>query len=253
MYFVFEGKKIYYDETGSGPPLLLLHGNTASSRMFARIRDAYSPYFRVVLMDFSGHGSSDRLDPFPEDLWYYEGLQVVAFLKEKQYTSANIIGSSGGAIAGINAALEAPELVNRIIADSFEGKKADPRFTDRLLAQREQSKSDEKTRAFYSFLHGPDWESIVDADTSAIRRHSLGTGDFFHRSLLSLEPEILLTGSRKDPFMYSVSDDYYERVYGEMLKEIPKGRMYLFPEGDHPAMLSNFREFFALSMRFFLP
>ena len=31
------------------------------------------------------------------------------------------IGCSGGAIAAINLALETPELVNAVVADSFEG------------------------------------------------------------------------------------------------------------------------------------
>lgn len=36
-YFVYEGKKIFYEEVGEGQPLLMLHGNTASSKMFAGI------------------------------------------------------------------------------------------------------------------------------------------------------------------------------------------------------------------------
>ena len=31
-YFVFENKKIYYEEKGEGTPLLILHGNTGSSK-----------------------------------------------------------------------------------------------------------------------------------------------------------------------------------------------------------------------------
>ena len=38
-YYVYDDKKIFYSETGSGQPLLLLHGNTASSKMFEQIAD----------------------------------------------------------------------------------------------------------------------------------------------------------------------------------------------------------------------
>ena len=33
-FFSYKNKKIYYEESGEGIPLLLLHGNTGSSRMF---------------------------------------------------------------------------------------------------------------------------------------------------------------------------------------------------------------------------
>ena len=33
-YFEFEGKQIYYDEKGEGKPVIFLHGNVASSKMF---------------------------------------------------------------------------------------------------------------------------------------------------------------------------------------------------------------------------
>ncbi|MBO4878365.1 MAG: alpha/beta hydrolase [Ruminococcus sp.] len=249
-YFVYEGKKVYYEEQGTGRPLLLLHGNTASSRMFAQAAEAYSRSFRVILIDFLGHGRSDRLNVFPSDLWYYEAQQVIAFLREKQLTGADIIGSSGGAIVAVNTALEAPELVGRLIADSFEGEAADERFTKALLADREKARLDAGARGFYEYMHGPDWEQIVDNDTDAIIRHQRERGDFFRKPLTELRNEILLTGSRGDSFMYSISDEYYEKVYGEMLEKLPKGRMYIFSEGGHPAMLSNFSEFYELSIDF---
>ena len=62
--------------------------------------------------------------------------------------------------------------------------------------------------------------------------------------------ELLLTGSKEDSFMNSISDDYYEQVYGNILKMIPKGSMHLFPKGDHPAMISNFKEFYERSIEY---
>ena len=33
-FFNYKNKKVYYEEIGTGKPVLLLHGNTASSNMF---------------------------------------------------------------------------------------------------------------------------------------------------------------------------------------------------------------------------
>lgn len=249
-YFVYNNKHIFYDEIGSGTPLLFLHGNTASSNMYADVSKRYSQNFKVILIDFLGHGKSDRLDEFPTDLWFYEAQQIIAFLKEKQYTGVGIIGSSGGAIVAINVALEAPELVSKIIADSFEGEYANNDFTVNLLKDRKQAKADNNARAFYAYMHGPDWEKVVDNDTAAIIKHKNETGCFFHSPLNSLKADILLTGSKKDKFMYSLSDNYFENVYGEMLNKIGHGKMYLFDTGDHPAMITNFERFYQVSLDF---
>ncbi len=48
-----------------------------------------------------------------------------------------------------------------------------------------------------------------------------------------------------------VSPDYYEEIYGTMIKKIGHGKIHLFDEGGHPAMLTNPTEFFELSMKFF--
>lgn len=67
-YFNFEGKKIFYKETGCGEAFVLLHGDTASGRMFEPLLPLYQEHFRVILIDFLGNGRSDRLKEFPADL-----------------------------------------------------------------------------------------------------------------------------------------------------------------------------------------
>ena len=249
-YFVFENKKVFYEEKGGGTPLLILHGNTGSSNMFAGFADRYCNDYKAVLIDFLGHGRSDRLEDFPADLWFYEAQQVIAFLREKDYKDVYLIGSSGGAMVALNVALEAPELVNKVIADSFEGEHADAAFTENMLKDRTMAKENPGARGFYEYMHGPDWEQIVDNDTSAIVRHAKEIGAFFHRPVSELKTDILLTGSREDKFMYSISDTYYEDVYGDLLSKIGHGKMHLFDNGDHPAMISNFDEFYSLSVEF---
>ncbi|WP_349398540.1 alpha/beta fold hydrolase, partial [Clostridium perfringens] len=75
---------------------------------------------------------SDRLDKFPIDFWYDQGEQVIEFLRQKKYKDVYIIGSSGGALAAINAALEAPDLVDKLIADSFEGEVPLKAYTENI-------------------------------------------------------------------------------------------------------------------------
>ena len=47
-YFTFENKMIYYSECGTGRPLLFLHGNTASSNMYAQIANILLPQLNLT-------------------------------------------------------------------------------------------------------------------------------------------------------------------------------------------------------------
>ena len=37
-HFTYHNKQIYYEETGSGTPLILLHGNTSCGKMFDQMK-----------------------------------------------------------------------------------------------------------------------------------------------------------------------------------------------------------------------
>ena len=69
LYFIYQSKKIYYSEQGSGMPVVFLHGDTASSKMFELLLPLYTDNFKVILIDFLGNGKSDRVEEFPVDLW----------------------------------------------------------------------------------------------------------------------------------------------------------------------------------------
>lgn len=249
-YFSYHGKNVWYAEKGGGKPLLLLHGNTASSNMFGGVAEQFAETHKVILLDFLGHGRSYRLDRFPTDLWYDESMQVIALLRERRYKNVDIIGSSGGALVAINVALEAPELIGKVIADSFEGEQAMTAFTENVTNDRACSKLDADAVAFYKAMQGEGWESVVDNDTDAIIRHSRQIGTFFHRPLCDLKADILLTGSREDEFASALGSDFFEKTYGELLAKIGHGSMHLFTHGGHPAMLSNYSEFVRLAERF---
>ena len=80
-FFNYQSKNIYYTETANGKPVVFLHGNTASSKMFEPMLPLYKEHFNVILVDFLGHGRSDRVSEFPADLWQEEARQTAALLE----------------------------------------------------------------------------------------------------------------------------------------------------------------------------
>lgn len=250
-YFNYDNKQCYYNEIGSGTPLLFLHGNTASSKMFDDVINFYKDEYKVILIDFVGHGKSEMIDKFPTDLWFDEAMQVICFLEKMNYKKVNIIGSSGGALVALNVALERPDLVNKVIADSFEGDAPLESFVQNVKLEREASKQDDGAKAFYIYNQGENWEQVVDNDTEAIFEHYKTIGKFFHKSLETMQPEVLLTGSREDEFVSLISHDFFENTFSSIIEKIKNGKMHLFDEGGHPAILSNGLNFSKIAKDFF--
>lgn len=61
FYETNDGAFIYYEVHGEGTPLILLHGWTASMRVFDRNVPELSKYYKVVTMDYRGAGYSSKL------------------------------------------------------------------------------------------------------------------------------------------------------------------------------------------------
>ncbi|MBF6175807.1 alpha/beta fold hydrolase [Nocardia blacklockiae] len=55
-----DGIRLHYEEFGSGPPLVMIHGWTFSSRFFDRNVPALAEHARVITLDLRGHGDSDK-------------------------------------------------------------------------------------------------------------------------------------------------------------------------------------------------
>ncbi|WP_163323723.1 alpha/beta fold hydrolase [Draconibacterium mangrovi] len=121
-YFVFQKQKVFYKIIGKGEPLLLLHGNTMSSKMFSTVTRKYAKNFKVILVDFPGHGKSERMEKFESDFWYYNSEVTYALIQTLKLDKVSVVGTSGGALVSLNLGLEHQECTKYIIADSFEGE-----------------------------------------------------------------------------------------------------------------------------------
>ncbi len=234
-FFNYQNKNIFYHEAGSGTPLIFLHGNTASSKMFEMLLPLYQECFRVILIDFLGNGQSDRMDEVPSELWYEEAMQTIAFIEHLGYGQVSLAGTSGGAWVALNVALERPDLVNKVVADSFDGRTLHSGFAEDLVTERNTAKKDAQAKQFYEWCQGADWETVVDIDTQALLRYVNMKLPLFHKSLSSLQTPVLFMGSRKDTMVRKDLADEYR----EMAGIVGQGTVHLFDAGGHPAILTN--------------
>ncbi len=109
---------IYYAERGdpTGPPVLLLHGLTLSSRTMERLA-ASLPEYRVLLVDLHGHGKSTS--PRKSDRYLVSEFadDVVTLLDHLGIERAILGGLSLGANVAYEIALRHPERVRALILE----------------------------------------------------------------------------------------------------------------------------------------
>jgi pimeloyl-ACP methyl ester carboxylesterase len=133
-YAPVNGIKMYYEISGTGEPLLLLHGGLGSTGMFDPVMPAISEGRQVIAVDLYGHGRTALTD---RPMSYTDmGDDLAALLKHLGLKQVDVLGYSMGAIAGLRLAIQHPETVRRLALVSA-GFARDGFYPD-ILAQQEQ-------------------------------------------------------------------------------------------------------------------
>lgn len=247
-FFIYEGRRIHFEEHGTGKPVIFCHGNTASSKMFSYLLPLYEEDFHCILIDFLGCGGSERIQTFPPDIWIDEALQLVALTRHLALDSVSLIGTSGGAWAAMNAALLMTDRVAALVADSFDGRTLDSHFPSRMLKEREKAMKDEAARGFYEWCIGSDWQQVVEKDTSALLECAQSHRPLFTAPLSTMKCPVLLTGSEED----EMCRKDMEEEYVAMARLLDQASIHMFAHGGHPAMVSNAEDFAALAKTFIM-
>lgn len=244
-YFYFDNKKVFFDERGKGYPLLLLHGNVSSSSIFKSDFAFFSQYFKVIVMDYPGHGKSDRLESFSDDFWLYNAKAAIELCMHLGIDGINIIGTSGGALTALNISVLEPNLPKLIIADSFLGNRLSVTEAGKIAENRQKSKSNFLASQYWKTHLGSDWSKIVDMDCNmlidvAAKKYPLIWGD-----LSKIKSDILLVGTSSDELI----PDVIERL-NELTAVIPNCETAYYNYGRHTFMITAKEEFRRIALEF---
>ena len=106
------GINIYYQESGKGDTILLLHGNSQSVSAFKKQIPELSKYFYVIAMDSRGQGYSS--DDGKQLTYELMAEDVNSFLEKLNFKKVNILGWSDGGNTGLILAMKHPEKVKRL-------------------------------------------------------------------------------------------------------------------------------------------
>jgi pimeloyl-ACP methyl ester carboxylesterase len=150
-----KGIRVHYNEAGSGPSLLCLHGGGPGANAWDNTRhniDALAERFHVMLVDLPGFGESDKnvkLSGVPLDLFGARLLRDI--LDCKGIEKAHIYGSSFSGPMCLRFGLEYHDRVGKIVLQT-SGAGAGGLFTPSPT---------EGIKALYTFAGNPTRENMV--------------------------------------------------------------------------------------------
>lgn len=108
------GVSIHYEVTGTGDPVLLLHGLGSSTADWAAQVPVLARHYRTLTLDVRGHGASGK-PAGPYRIADFAADAASALAAAGVTEPAHMVGISMGGMVALELAAEAPELVRSLV------------------------------------------------------------------------------------------------------------------------------------------
>jgi pimeloyl-ACP methyl ester carboxylesterase len=234
---------IAYDVQGSGPPLVLITGSNLDRRMWSREAEWLSKQYTVVRYDLRAHGESDTATTE-----FSHQKDLTSVLDTLKIEKATLIGLSAGAFIALDAALDLPNRVERMVlagpgVTGYTGK-VPPTFPPEMYAAiqaKDYRRVSEILLKSPVFAVAPGAQTLVRQMVTENER--LWTVD---RVLMKSQPPTFgrLEQVRVPTLVIVGENDVYQRDHAELIAaRVPGARLVVIPGGTHIVNLSSPKEF----------
>ena len=232
-----DGVKIYYEDHGSGQPILLSHGFSATSRMWAEQVAALKDDYRVIVWDMRGHGDSDSPG---DDSRYSEALTIgdmAALLDECGVERAVIAGLSLGGYMSLAFNVEHADRVAALMlfdtGPGYRNDEAREAWNKNAVewGRDFETKGLDTLKVRGSGEMQAAWHRSADGLARAARGMLTQHGSHVIGSLPGIGvPTLVLVGENDTPFLGAT--DY-------MARKIPNATKAVIPDAGHAANLDQ--------------
>lgn len=230
-----DGVKIYYEDHGSGPAVLLSHGYSSTTRMWEGQVAALKDRYRVITWDMRGHGQSDS--PDDQSLYSEEATcgDMAAILKQLGIEKAVVGGLSLGGYMSLAFNVRYPEMVSALMLfDTGPGYK-NPVAREGWNKTADQRAVNFETKGLEALGRGAEVRVAQHRSADGLAKAARGMlAQFDSRIIESLEtitvPTLVLVGAKDEPFLGAT--DY-------MIKKIPGATSAVVADAGHAANIDQ--------------
>jgi 3-oxoadipate enol-lactonase len=239
-YVVNEGARIYWDEQGSGEPLLLIMGLGYTAHMWHRTRPLLAERYRTIAFDNRGVGRSEiPAGPYPIPLM---ASDAAAVLDAAEIESAHVFGVSMGGMIAQEFALQYPSRVRSLIlgctaAGGPTAVRSEPEVAHMLKA-RAQMTPEDAAEAALPFIYDIGTPRERVEEDLAIRRPWFAHPEAYLAQLqgiLAWEGYSRLPTIRVPAFVIHGENDRLVAVgNGKLIADrIPAAKIMIVPHASH--------------------
>jgi valacyclovir hydrolase len=233
--------KVFFEVSGSGAPLCLLHADGSSGAEFASVVPRLAERYQVIVADYPGCGRSARR-AFSYDYYKENAKAVIEVARKTTREPVMAIGTGGGAVAALWMAILDPPRLRGIVADSFVEFYDSEDVRKDLAAHQDPSG---EMIAFWREMNGEDWPDVIQQLDRVVAVMAEQRRSVFNWRLEEVGCPVLVTGSRQDHLLSNLDGRLLE-----ITRQMPLAQLVVYPEGGHPAMWSRADAFWRDALAF---
>ena len=234
------GVSMYYEVSGAGEPLIVLHGAYMNIPSMGEIVPLLAKTHRVYALEFQGHGRTadiDRPITYP-----HLADDVAAFMDAVGVPRADVFGYSMGAGAGLQLAIRHPAKVKRLVAASvaYDVRGFQPVFTEMIPTMTPDMLVGSPLEKDYRKLApNPNGFRALATKLIALEKEPLA----WEAGVKALKMPILVIAGDADVSTLEHNVALFRLlgggVMGDMGKPLPESRLAIMPATSHTAVITQ--------------
>jgi pimeloyl-ACP methyl ester carboxylesterase len=234
------GMQMYYEVSGQGDPLVVLHGAYMNIPSMGAIVPKLARTHKVYAVELQGHGRTTDID---RPITYPNMADdVAAFMKAVGLEKADVFGYSMGAAVGLQLAIRHPQKVNRLAAASvaYDMKGWQPEFVEFIPQMTvEMFTAMPFAEEYRKLAPNPEGFPALVKKLIALEKEPMA----WENDVRALKTPVLIVTGDADVATLEHSVAMFRLlgggVMGDMGKPLPASRLAIMPATSHTAVITQ--------------